>query len=197
MGNASGYLIIDEDVCDDNAWKCMNMHENVWEWLILRGGWVILGWVALYDMPLDEWECMRLAENGWECLISMEGCGSFHADLHYTTCMRTNWECIRLSHNGWACTNAWGMHQAISSWMNMYVMIMHENAWTCMRMYENGSYSGGCTLYDMHDECIRMILIQGMGGSFKTDLHWTGRLRWRMLPSPPFTRMTTHRFFFI
>ena len=86
-------------------------------------------------------ECMRMTENDWECLISMEGCVSFHADLHSTTCMRMNWHCIRLSHNEWTGMNGWGMHQAISSWMSMYVMIMHENAWTCMRMYENDSYS--------------------------------------------------------
>jgi hypothetical protein len=59
--------------------------------------------------------------------------------------------------------NGWGMYQAISSWMNMYVMRMHENGLEV----ENDSYSGrgvwviygGTTVYDMHDnewECMRM-----------------------------------------
>ena len=147
----------------------MSMHENDWEWLRMThiqgmGVWVILGWVALSDMPDNEfesmrmtendweslifdggrsldadlpdttcmiinweciwrshcgwtcmwWECMGMTENDWEWLISMEGCGSFHADLQYTACMIMNWGCIWRSHYGWTCL-----------W------------WECMRMAEN------------------------------------------------------------
>ena len=158
----------------------MIIHENDGSCLIkthLHGGvWVIPCWITLYDMHENLWECTRLSHNAWACmwgecmrmtenvwewLIFREGCGSLHADLHYTTCLIMNgnaWAWLRMTWEsrifqggnvmlGWFTLydmhdNELGTHQTISSWMNMYVMRMHENAWTCMRLYENDSYSG-------------------------------------------------------
>ena len=99
-----------------NAWAALRMTENrSYSWR----GKVILGWLTLYGMHDNVWECMRWTETFWECLISMEGGRSFHADLHYTTCMRMNWDCIRLCHNGWTC-------------MWWECMRMTENVWECL-----------------------------------------------------------------
>ena len=114
--NASDYLIMDQHACDEHASEFMRMYEN--GSYSGRGVWGILGWFAGCDMPENEWECMRMTETVWECLISMEGGMSFHADLHYTTCMRMNWDCIRLCHNRWAC-------------MRWECMRMTENDWEC------------------------------------------------------------------
>ena len=52
---------MDEHVCDENACECMRMYEN--GSYSGRHGWVILGRVALYDMPENDLECMRMIEN--------------------------------------------------------------------------------------------------------------------------------------
>ena len=166
---------------------------------------------------------MRMHENDWECLrmtqIQWGVCGSFAAELHYTTCMIMNgnaWEWLRLSENvsyAWRGERSFHADLHYTTCMRMngnssdYPIIdehvCDDTAWSCMRMYDNDSYSRGVwvvygwvAFHDMHDECIRMTRIHGMCGSLKTDLHVTGRIIWHMLPSPPFTRMTTHRFFF-
>ena len=170
-------------IMNEHAWTCMRMYEND---SCSREGWVILGWVALYDIHDNEWECTRMTENDWERLTSNEngwGCG--HSMQIYI--LRHAWE--------WICTAS---HYPIID-----EHVCDDAAWSCMRMYDIDSYSRGAwvvygwvAFYDMHDECIRMTRIQGMRGSLKTDLHLTGRIIWHMLPSPTFTRMTTHRIFF-
>ena len=145
--------------------------------------------------------------------------GSFTAELHYTTCMIMTgnaWWWLRMSVNvsyPWrgVChsmqiyirRHAWEWIRTASDYPIMSEHVCDETTWACMRMYDIDSYSrdvwvlyGWVAFHDMHDECIRMTRNQGMCGSLKTDLHVTGRILWHMLPSPPFTRMTTHRFFF-
>ena len=81
-------------------WECTRLFHN--------------GWTCMW------WECMRVHENDWQWLrmshIHGGACGSFHADLHYTTCTWMNWECVRLPRKAWACV-----------WWEC--MRMHKNAW--------------------------------------------------------------------
>ena len=92
---------------------------------------------------------MGMTENAWAWTISTEGCGSFHADVHKTTCMR--------------------MAENPSDDPIMHEHLCDENAWEWLIKYWTGPYTrrnvwvilGWCTLYDMHDaewECIRLSL---------------------------------------
>ena len=62
-GNASDDLIMDEHDCDKSAWEWLRMCEK--DSYPGKGMWVILGWVALYDMHENGWEFIRLSHNGW------------------------------------------------------------------------------------------------------------------------------------
>ena len=127
----------------ENAWESMRMYEND---SYSREGWIIPGWVALYDMPDNEWECMRMAENDWDRLISMEGCGPFHANLHYTTCMRMN------------------ENPSDYPIMHEHLMRMHETKWECMRMTHSPEEAGHCMLI--------YIRLHGWGCMRMTENDW-------------------------
>ena len=166
--NAPDDLIMHEHVCDGNAWECMRMYDSdsysgegwvIQTWFTLAGR---LGWHMLTSAPppppihsyhdtpilvyLEEGykhcECMRMHENGCEWLRMTHihvRVGSCHADAHYMTCMI--------------------LHVNASDYLIMHEHVCDENAWTCMRMSENGQYSGRAVwviygwvaLYDMHD----------------------------------------------
>ena len=128
---------------------------------------------------------MRMAENDWECLISMDGCGSFYADLHSTTCMRMNLHCIILFHNWWTCV-----------WW--YIMTMHGNVWYWLivnvtwpvgsvaatngsstshsgtKMPTPGQHAPTIFVMKRHEhawECMILAHIRGVSGSFTAESH--------------------------
>ena len=131
---------------NEHAWTCMRMYEND---SCSREGWVILDWVALYDIHDNEWECTRMTENDWERLTSKEnGWGGGHSmrictlyDMH-----ETEWESLRLSHNWWTCVWWYGvvMHENVWYWLifkgcvsRLRLSRMPRHAWW---MYQNDSY---------------------------------------------------------
>ena len=130
------------------------MHENGWEFIILSHS----AWACMW------WECIRMTEDVWEWLIFREGCGSVHAVLHYTTCMRMAvnssddprmhehacdeyaWGRLRMSEYD-ACWGMWAGHPRPSciirharSWMGMHendwewLWIAHVQGWGCHSM---------------------------------------------------------------
>ena len=172
-------------IMNENAWTCMRMYEND---SCSREGWVILGWVALYDIHDNEWECTRMTENDWERLTYKEnGWGGGHSmrictlyDMH-----ETEWEFLRLSHNEWTC-------------MWWYGMTMHGNVWYWLifkvtwpvgsvaatngsstshsdtKMPTPGQHAPTRFVMKRHDhawECMILTHIQGVSGSFTAESH--------------------------
>ena len=108
-------------IMNEHAWTCMRMYEND---SCSREGWVILGWVALYDIHDNEWECTRMTENDWERLTSNEnGWGGGHSMQTYI--LRHAWE--------WMVT--------ASDYLIMNEHVCDDTAWPCMGMYDIDSYS--------------------------------------------------------
>ena len=110
------YPIIDEHVCDENAWQWL----RGWAWLIFMGRGVSvdaeLHYTTCRMMNGNASEWLRMVENdshtkgnGWGGGHSMRICTLY--DMH-----ETEWEFFRLSHNWWTC-------------MWWYGMTMHGNVW--------------------------------------------------------------------
>ena len=103
------------------------------------------------------WACMRMHENRCECMrmthIQGGACGSFTAELHYTTCLIMNgnaWEWLRMTENhsySWRgeghsrliyiIRHAWEWIGKAPDYLIMHEHVCDENACECMRMTEN------------------------------------------------------------
>ena len=89
--NALDYLIMNEHVCDENAWAWLRMCENysysgrgVGQSKLIyntRHPWECIR-LSHHEWRCLWWECMRMTENVWYSLLFREGCWSFNADIH-------------------------------------------------------------------------------------------------------------------
>ena len=147
-------LIMNEHVCDENAWEwlrmeCMRMTEDDWESLIFKEG--VCHSMLTYIIR-HAWYCMRMHENDWEWLIFKEGVVvilSWYTlyDMHDTVCVmrmhENEWECMRITHTQggvWVILSWYAIHDIHENALYYLIMTEHvcdENAWECMRMTEN------------------------------------------------------------
>ena len=123
-------------------WECMRMTENVWEWLIFRDGG------GPFNANLHKSTCMIMYENALDHPIMNEHVCDEHACEWLRMYENDSYSGRGVGHSKLICTirHSGGcvrMHYTISSWMNMYVMRMHESDWEWLRIAHIQGGGGG------------------------------------------------------